>query len=76
MFKISIQADSTKEQFVLYCTKKSLVKVENGGGTYYGFNKQYFDKDSHLLIDSLMRQKMTGLEMLLTMSYKLIGPEP
>lgn len=30
LFKIIIQSDSTQEQFVLYCAKKSFVKIETG----------------------------------------------
>ena len=76
VFKIIIQPDSTQEQFVLYCAKKSIIKVENGGGAYYGFNKQYFDKDSHLLQDSLILQKMKSLETVPDMIYKLLNTEP
>lgn len=72
VFKIIIQPDSTGEQFVLYCANRSIVKVENGGGVYYGFNKRYFDKEGLLLTDSLILQKMKSLEMVLDISYKIL----
>ncbi|HRO44972.1 hypothetical protein [Agriterribacter sp.] len=76
MFKIIIQPDSTKEQFILYCTKKSLIKVENGEETYYEYNKRFFDKNSRLLTDTLTLKKLSELETILKMSYTVLNKEP
>lgn len=75
MLKIIIQPDSSKDQIVLYCAKKTLIKVENGDGIYYGFNKRYFDKDGLLLEGSLILQKMAALEMVLRISLLFSTPQ-
>ncbi|HRP56912.1 hypothetical protein [Agriterribacter sp.] len=72
VFKIIIRSDSTGEQFVLYCAKKDPVKIEREKETYYKHNNRYFNKDSHVLTDSLMLQKIKGLEWVLQISYDLI----